>query len=86
MRCAQFYAIAIFFMGRLDTKGVGLKGWSSQRACSQGGPITSDPSLHWERKPAHDFLHFYRICCYSLTIFSMLVSLYENKETAAPLT
>ena len=35
----QFYALAIFVMGRLDTKGVGLKLWGRRRACSQDYPI-----------------------------------------------
>ena len=52
----QFYALAIFVMGRLDTTGVGLKTWGSQRACSHDYPMALDPLLHWEQKPVHDFL------------------------------
>ena len=52
----QFYALAIFDMGRLDTTGVGLKTWGSQRACSHDYPMALDPLLHGEQKPAHDFL------------------------------
>ena len=54
----QFYALAIFIMDRLDTKGVGLKPWGRQRACSQDYPMALDPLLHWEQKPAHDFFFF----------------------------
>ena len=39
----QFYALAIFVMGRLDTKGMGLKLWGRRRACSQDYPIALDP-------------------------------------------
>ena len=52
----QFYALAIFIMDRLDTKGVGLKLWSRQRACSQDYPMALDPLLQWEQKSVHDFL------------------------------
>ena len=52
----QFYALAIFVMDRLDTKGVGLKLWGRRRACSQDYPIALDPSLLGEHKPGHDFL------------------------------
>ena len=52
----QFYALAIFVMGRLDTKGVGLKLWGRQRACSQDYPIALDPLLLGEHKHDHDFL------------------------------
>ena len=52
----QFYALAIFVMGRLDTTGVGLKPWGRRRACSHDYPMALDPLLHWEQKPAHDFL------------------------------
>ncbi len=45
MRSAQFYAIAIFVMGRLDTEGVGLKLWGRRRACSHDYPIALDPLL-----------------------------------------
>ena len=37
----QFYAIAIFFMGRLDTYGVCQKLWGSLRAARKGYPIAS---------------------------------------------
>ena len=57
----QFYALAIFVIGRLDTKGVGLKPWGRQRACSQDYPMALDPLLHWEQKPAHDFLFSFPI-------------------------
>jgi len=52
----QFYALAIFVMGRLDTKGVGLKLWGRRRACSQDYPIALDPLLLGEHKHDHDFL------------------------------
>ena len=52
----QFYALAIFVMGRLDTKGVGLKLWGRRRACSQAYPIALDPLLLGEHKHDHDFL------------------------------
>ena len=52
----QFYALAIFLMDRLDTKGVGLKAWGRRRACSQDYPMPLDPLLHGEQKPVHDFL------------------------------
>ena len=52
----QFYALAIFVMGRLDTKGVGLKLWGRRRACSQDYPIVLDPLLLGEHKHDHDFL------------------------------
>ena len=52
----QFYALAIFVMVRLDTKGVGLKLWGRRRACSQDYPITLDPLLLEEHKHDHDFL------------------------------
>ena len=52
----QFYALAIFVMGRLDTKGVGLKLWGRRRACSQDYPIVLDPLLLGEHKHGHDFL------------------------------
>ena len=52
----QFYALAIFVMVRLDTKGVGLKLWGRQRACSQDYPIALDPLLLGEHKHDHDFL------------------------------
>jgi len=52
----QFYAIAIFVMGRLDTEGVGLKLWGRRRACSQDYPIALDPLLLEEHKPVHNFL------------------------------
>ena len=56
MRSAQFYAIAIFVMDRLDTEGVGLKLWGRRRACSQDYPIALDPLLLGEHKHGHDFL------------------------------
>ena len=56
MPYGQFYALAIFIMDRLDTKGVGLKPWGRQRACSQDYPMALDPLLQWEQKPVHDFL------------------------------
>ena len=52
----QFYALAIFVMGRLDTKGVGLKLWGRRRACSQDYPIALDPLLLGEHKHDHNFL------------------------------
>ena len=52
----QFYALAIFVMGRLDTKGVGLKLWGRRRACSQDYPIALAPLLLGEHKHDHDFL------------------------------
>ena len=59
MRSAQFYAIAIFVMDRLDTEGVGLKLWGRRRACSQDYPIALDPLLHGEHKHGHDFLFLF---------------------------
>ena len=52
----QSYALAIFVMGTLDTKDVGLKRWSRRRACSQDYHIALDPLLLGEHKPGHDFL------------------------------
>ena len=60
MPYGQFYALAIFVMGRLDTTGVGLKTWGRKRACSHACPMSLDPLLHWEQKPAHDFLFHYK--------------------------
>ena len=60
MPYGQFYALAIFIMDRLDTKGVGLKPWGRQRACSQDYPMALDPLLQWEQKPVHDFLFKYQ--------------------------
>ena len=45
----QFYALAIFLMDRLDTKGVGLKPWGRPRACSQDYPMALDPLLNGSR-------------------------------------
>ena len=56
MPYGQFYALAIFVMGRLDTTGAGLKTWGRQRACSHDYPMALDPLLYWEQKPAYDFL------------------------------
>ena len=56
MHSAQFYALAIFVMDRLDTEGVGLKLWGRRRASSQDYPIALDPLLHWEHKHGLDFL------------------------------
>ena len=61
MPYGQFYALAIFIMDRLDTKGVGLKPWGRQRACSQDYPMALDPLLQWEQKPVHDFLFSFQI-------------------------
>ena len=52
----QFYALAIFVMGRLDTKGVGIKLWGRRRVCSQDYPIALSPLLLREHKHDHDFL------------------------------
>ena len=60
MPYGQFYALAIFVMGRLDTTGVGLEPWGGRRACSHDYPMALDPLLHWEQKPAHDFLFSFR--------------------------
>ena len=61
MRVSAILCKAIFVIGRLDTKGVGLKPWGRQRACSQDYPMALDPLLHWEQKPAHDFLFSFPI-------------------------
>ena len=43
----QFYAIAIFFMGRLDTYGVGQKLWGvAASLLAQLHPIASGPLLY----------------------------------------
>ena len=62
LSAAGFYAqgailrVSDFRMGRLDTKGVGLKLWGRRRACSQDYPIALDPLLLGEHKHDHDFL------------------------------
>ena len=61
MPYGQFYALAIFIMDRLDTKGVGLKPWGRQRACSQDYPMALGPLLQWEQKPVHDFLFSFSV-------------------------
>ena len=43
----QFYAIAIFFMGRLDTYGVGQKLWGvAASLLAKPHPIASGPLLY----------------------------------------
>ena len=43
----QFYAIAIFFMGRLDTYGVGQKLWGGAASLlAKPHPIASGPLLY----------------------------------------
>ena len=41
----QFYALAIFVIGRLDTKGVGLKPWGSLASKLAACPVALDPHL-----------------------------------------
>jgi hypothetical protein len=43
-------------MGRLDTKGMGLKRWSGLTSKLGGLPIALDPLLLGEHKHDHDFL------------------------------
>ena len=53
---------ATFASDRFATLGVGLKLQDSLRACSKGYPVTLDPKLHRERKPADDhFLFLYLV-------------------------
>jgi len=56
LSAAGFYVQGAIVMGRLDTKGVGLKLWGRRRACSQDYPIALDPLLLGEHKHDHDFL------------------------------
>ena len=56
----QFYALAIFLMDRLDTKGVGLKPWGRPRACSQDYPMALDPLLNGSRSLFMIFFFLFR--------------------------
>ena len=74
----QFYALAIFVMGRLGTTGAGLKPWGGRRACSHDYPMALDPLLHWEQKPAHDFLFLFRFKYQTIMTASRYVTLWTN--------
>ena len=86
MRNAQFYALAIFLMDRLGTKGVGQEECGQPASLLAGTVrITHDSPLPWERWPAHDFPYFYCKRCCSLNIFNVGVPMRKTEEKCVTL-
>ena len=86
MRNAQFYALAIFLMDRLGTKGVGQEECGQPASLLAGTVrITHDSPLPWERWPAHDFPYFYCKRCCSLNIFNVGATMTKTEEKCVTL-
>ena len=97
MSPALFYAHrailceAIFVMDCFCPSMGGAEAMGALRACSQGAPIASDPSLCRERKTVHDYFPFLSIRSYDISSavhvrplrgLSTLLALYPRSLTS----